>query len=94
MNIFDYFRHNKKTSAVVAKERLQIIVAHQRGANNEFLPLLQKELIQVISKYVDIDPTQVKVELGKTGDTSVLELNVALPNRRVKVKQHQEEASI
>lgn len=83
MSIFDYFRANKKTSADVAKERLQIIVAHQRGKSNDFLPLLQSELIQVISKYVDIDPDQVKVELDKSGDTSILELNVALPNRAV-----------
>lgn len=84
MNIFDYFRHNKKSSASVAKERLQIIVAHQRGRNDDFLPQLQNELIRVISKYVDIDPEQVKVELDKSGDTSVLELNVALPNRKLK----------
>lgn len=83
MNIFDYFnRANKKSTASVAKERLQIIVAHQRGLNDDFLPSLQKELIQVISKYVEIDPDQVKVELGRTGDTSVLELNVAIPRAK------------
>jgi len=81
MSIFDYFRANKKTSASLAKERLQIIVAHQRGNNTDFLPLLEKELIEVISKYVEIKQDQVKVELGKTGDTSILELNVTLPNK-------------
>lgn len=86
MSIFDYFRNNKQTSANVAKERLQIIVAHQRGKSDDFLPLLQKELIQVISKYVEIDPSQVKVDLDKSGDTSILELNVALPNRRIKIQ--------
>lgn len=85
MSIFDYFRHNKKSSASVAKERLQIIVAHQRGTSEDFLPKLQNELIQVISKYVAIKPEQVKVELDKSGDTSVLELNVALPRSRAKV---------
>lgn len=84
MNIFDYFRANKRTSASVAKERLQIIVAHQRGQNEDFLPLLEKELIQVISKYVEIDHDQVKVALDKNGDTSFLELNVTLPNRRAR----------
>lgn len=82
MSIFDYFRANKKTSASIAKERLQIIVAHQRCGNTDFLPLLEKELIAVISKYVKINKDQVKVELGKTGDTSVLELNVTLPNHK------------
>lgn len=84
MSIFDYFKTGKKTSASVAKERLQIIVAHQRGQSEDFLPLLEKELIQVISKYVEIEQDQVKVELGKTGDTSVLELNVTLPSRKLK----------
>lgn len=92
MSIFDYFRNNKRTSAAVAKERLQIIVAHQRGRNDDFLPFLQKEIIQVISKYVEIDQDQVKVELGKTGDTSVLELNVTLPENYVK-KTESEAAS-
>ncbi len=81
MSIFDYFKSGKRSSASVAKERLQIIVAHQRGKNDDFLPLLQKELIAVISKYVKIDQDQVKVELDKNGDTSVLELNIVLPNR-------------
>jgi len=81
MSIFDYFKTGKRSSASVAKERLQIIVAHQRGKNDDFLPLLQKELIAVISKYVKIDQDQVKVELDKNGDTSVLELNIVLPNR-------------
>lgn len=83
MSIFDYFnRTSKKSSASLAKERLQIIVAHQRGLSDDFLPSLQKELILVISKYVEIDPELVKVELGRTGDTSVLELNVAIPRTK------------
>jgi cell division topological specificity factor len=90
MNIFEFFKASKKSSASVAKERLQIIVAHQRGQSDDFLPLLQSELIQVISKYVEIDPDQVKVELGKSGDTSVLELNVALPNRTRIKRVHSE----
>ena len=80
----EYFRGSKKSSASIAKERLQIIVAHQRGGNIDFLPLLEKELIAVISKYVSISADQVKVELDKSGDTSVLELNVTLPNHAKK----------
>jgi cell division topological specificity factor len=80
MSIFDYFRPKSTTSASLAKERLQIIVAHQRGRRIDFLPLLQKELLMVIAKYVPIDPEQVKIDLDRHGDTSVLELNVVLPN--------------
>lgn len=82
-----YNTHNsKKLSAKTAKERLQIIVAHERGrssTNPDFLPLLKQELIDVISKYVQIDQSQVKVELESTGACSVLELNVVLPGSTV-----------
>ncbi|MFC3609324.1 cell division topological specificity factor MinE [Stutzerimonas tarimensis] len=86
MNLFDYFRERKKSSnnpAAVAKERLQIIVAHERGQRNEpdYLPALQKELVAVIRKYVNIDSDQVQVALEDQGSCSILELNITLPDR-------------
>ena len=71
----------KRNTARVAKERLQIIVAHERTTHRsvDFLPMLQQELIAVIAKYVNIDKDQVKVELERSGDCSILELNVTLP---------------
>ena len=79
MNLLDYFRKGKPNTASLAKERLQIIVAHQRGRQTDYLPLLQEELIQVISKYVSIDREQVKVSLDQAENCSVLELNITLP---------------
>lgn len=66
MNLFDFFRgRQKQTSASVAKERLQIIVAHERGQRSEpdYLPALQKELLEVIRKYVNIGNDDVHIEL-------------------------------
>lgn len=83
MSIMDYlFRNRPKNTASLAKERLQIIVSHERTNRNgpDFLPLLREEIIRVISKYVDIDQNQVKVELERSGNCSILELNVTLPN--------------
>ncbi|MES2141599.1 MAG: cell division topological specificity factor MinE [Pseudomonadota bacterium] len=83
MNLLDrIFRGRRKSTASLAKERLQIIVSHERRTENDadFLPKLQRELVEVIAKYVDIDQDQVKVELEKTGNCSVLELNITLPN--------------
>jgi cell division topological specificity factor len=78
------FPNRSKRTASFAKERLQIIVSHERrtgtGNDADFLPKLQRELIEVIAKYVDIDQEQVKVELERTGNCSVLELNITLPN--------------
>lgn len=83
MGIFDYFlRREKTSSAATAKERLQIVVAHERCKRNQpdYLPLLEQEILQVIRKYVDIDQDQVTVQLDNSDDCSVLELNITLPD--------------
>ncbi|WP_293268135.1 cell division topological specificity factor MinE [Neptunomonas sp.] len=82
MSIFNYFlKKEKKTSASVAKERLQIIVAHERTKRQQpdYLPLMQQEIIDVIRKYVNIEKDQVSVQLDNSDDCSVLELNITLP---------------
>lgn len=80
MSIFSFLT-KKKTPANVARERLQIIISHERQKQNtpDYLPQLQQEILDVISKYVDIDRDQVKVQVDKIGDHSVLELNVTMP---------------
>jgi cell division topological specificity factor len=81
VSIFDYFKSQKKNTASIAKERLQIIVAHERSKRNQpdYLPALQQEILEVIRKYVQVDQDQVDVQLDNNGDCSVLELNVTLP---------------
>ena len=67
----------------VGNERLQIIVAHERGQRTtpDYLPALQKELVEVIRKYVNIESDQVQVALENQGSCSILELNITLPDR-------------
>ncbi|QSP96264.1 cell division topological specificity factor MinE [Marinobacter salinisoli] len=83
MSFLDYFRGSKKNTANVAKERLQIIVAHERGQREQpdYLPQLQQELLNVIRKYVQISDDMVQVEVDRNDNFSVLELNVTLPER-------------
>lgn len=83
MSFFDYFRSKKNNSASIAKERLQIIVAHERSQRDQpdYLPALQEEILAVIRKYVQIEDDQVQVQLDKNDSCSVLELNVTLPDR-------------
>lgn len=84
MNLFDFFRERKpQTSAATARERLQIIVAHERQQRGQpdYLPRLQRELVEVIRKYVPIDDDQVQVALENQGNCSILELNITLPER-------------
>lgn len=79
--LIDLFR-SKPSSANIAKERLQIIVAHQRGnmEKPDFLPKLQQEITEVIAKYVQVDKDQVIVDFEQRGDRSVLELNITMPD--------------
>lgn len=84
MSLLDYFRSKRnKRSAGLAKERLQILVAHERAARDglDYLPALQDELLAVIQKYVHVDRDAVNIELDRDGDCEVLELNVTLPER-------------
>ncbi|MBK5142478.1 cell division topological specificity factor MinE [Budviciaceae bacterium BWR-B9] len=82
MALLDFFLSRKKPTANIAKERLQIIVAERRRGDSEphYLPQLKRDLLEVICKYVQIDPEMVTVQLEQKGDDiSVLELNVTLP---------------
>ena len=84
MSFMDFFRSQKKPStASLAKERLQIIVAHERGQRSQpdYLPQLHRDIIEVIRKYVPIREDQVQVELDSQGTCSVLELNIMLADR-------------
>ncbi|MBW7472798.1 cell division topological specificity factor MinE [Marinobacter sp. M216] len=83
MSFLDYFKGKKTNTAHVAKERLQIIVAHERGQRDlpDYLPKLQQELLAVIRKYVQISDDMVQVEVDRNESCSVLELNVTLPER-------------
>jgi cell division topological specificity factor len=80
MNFRDYFRAQKKPSATVAKERLQIIVARERSTRGgpDYLPLLKEEILHVIRKYVQVNQDAVKIQLDREGNYEVLELNITL----------------
>jgi cell division topological specificity factor len=83
MGILKFFRKPEKASAATAKERLQIVVAHERSRRGEedFLPKLRKEILEVIAKYVKIDMDDVSVSLDQSDSScSILELNVTLPS--------------
>ena len=80
MGMFDFLKA-KKDTASTAKNRLQIIIAQERTSRGgpDYLPLLQRELLEVIRKYVNVDVDAVKVDLVKDGEHDVLDISVALP---------------
>jgi len=77
----DYFRASRPKSASIAKERLQILVHHERSRVNqpEYLADLQKDLLAVIRKYVNIDQDAITVNMEKDENRETLELNIILP---------------
>jgi len=81
MSIFNYLRR-KTSTASVAKERLQIIISHERSQRSapDYLPKLQEEILSVIAKYVNISRDQVSVSLERMGDNAILELNITMPD--------------
>ena len=83
MGLLALFR-SKPNSAQVAKERLRIIVSQERsrrGGGPDYLPLLRKELLEVIRKYVNVNPDAIQVNVEKEDGHEVLELSVALPEQ-------------
>ena len=83
MSIFDFLKP-KKNTAQTAKNRLQIIIAQERSSQGapDYLPLLRREILEVIRKYVAVDVDAVKVDVIKDGDHDVLDISVALPEGR------------
>ena len=88
MSLLDYFRSSKPKSASIAKERLQILVAHERSSKNQpsYLPQLQQELLAVIQKYINVDQGDLSVNFEQDDDQEVLELNIILPEEKSKEK--------
>jgi cell division topological specificity factor len=83
MGLLSLFR-KPPASANLAKERLRIIVAQERSVRGapDYLPLLRRELLEVIHKYVNVDPAAVQISLGKEDGHDVLELSVSLPETK------------
>jgi len=88
MGLFDLFRQDrKKNTAKAAKERLQILIAHEHamgsGKHNgpDYLPKLREEIIAVIRKYVAVSDNDVNFQVEKGDDLDMLELNITLPDK-------------
>jgi cell division topological specificity factor len=82
MDWLKFFRGEQKNTASLAKERLRVIVAHQRAGRMNgpaYLPRLQEELLSVIRKYVMVGDDAIRMNLERDNGLEVLELNITLP---------------
>ncbi|CAL4322582.1 Cell division topological specificity factor [Buchnera aphidicola (Eriosoma grossulariae)] len=82
MALLDFFLYNKKQTANIAKQRLQIIIAEHRKNNQEpdYFPTLKNEILLILSKYVNVNPNMIQINLEyNKKNISILELNITIP---------------
>ncbi|PLC53092.1 cell division topological specificity factor MinE [Pollutimonas nitritireducens] len=86
MSFLSFLLGEKKTSASVAKDRLQLILINERGdgITPDYLPRLQKELVEVISRYVKINPEDIKVNLDRQDSLEILEVKIEMPQPEIR----------
>jgi cell division topological specificity factor len=82
MRLFEFLFPRRGPTAAVAKERLQLVLAHERAGRDgpDFLQDLQRDLLRIVQKYVEASDDTIEVRLGRNGTASVLEINVELPH--------------
>ena len=80
MNILNFF--TRKRSAPVARERLQILLAHERGVRGQpdLLSILREEILAVIEKHFPIERENVQIKMDRGDAVSMLEIDVEIPN--------------
>jgi cell division topological specificity factor len=85
MRLLNLIFPQRRSSAAVAKERLQIILSHERAGRDapDFLPILQRELLDVVGRFVEIRDDTIRVNLDKQGDTSLLEINIEIDGAKL-----------
>lgn len=86
-SLMNFFLGENKKSANVAKERLQIILAHERARRPvgttppDYLEALQRDILHVVRRYIDIDPKYIQINLEREENLEVLEVKVELPEQ-------------
>jgi cell division topological specificity factor len=85
MTMLGFFRRPRQaSSADAAKERLQILLSHERTdrSSPEYLPMLQRDILQVVERYMRVGGDSVDIKLERGEDLSTLEINIELPGAR------------
>jgi cell division topological specificity factor len=80
MNLLNFFA--RKSSAPVARERLQLLLAHERSTAGQadLIGVLREEILAVIAKHMPVSPDKVQVRMEKGDNVSTLEVEVEVPN--------------
>ena len=95
MSLFNFFKKNRpNNSAAMAKERLQIIVAHRRsqGSQPQFLETMKQEILEVVKKYFAINLEDISADFSREGETEILELNINLHSKESPAEESENSA--
>ena len=81
INLLQFLRR-RTGSAPVARERLQILLAHERGLRSQpdLLGILREEILAVVSRHIELDPDKVVVRMDRGSSVSTLEVDIEIPN--------------
>jgi cell division topological specificity factor len=84
MSILKFFNRSR-TSAPVARDRLQVLLAHERtySGRSDLAAVLQREILEVIARHVPIDRDKVVVRLDRGEQVSTLEIDIEMPESTV-----------
>lgn len=81
MSILDFFNRKPRTTAPVARERLQVLLAHERAFGGaDLAATLKQEILEVIARHIPIDRDRVMVKLDRGDQVSTLEIDVEMPD--------------
>jgi cell division topological specificity factor len=81
MNLLSFLR--RRGSAPIARERLQVLLAHERasvGGQSDLVAILREEILAVIRKHVSVDGDKVVVKMDRGGSVSTLEVDIEIPS--------------
>jgi cell division topological specificity factor len=81
MSILNFFTRGR-TSAPVARERLQVLLAHERALTGgaDLAAVLKQEILEVIARHIPIDRDRVMVKLDRGDQVSTLEIDIEMPD--------------
>ena len=86
MRLLDFLFPERRNSAAIARDRLKIVLAHERAsrAAPDFLPALQQDLLAVVGRYIELREDMLHVNVARSGEASLLEINVELDGAVIK----------
>lgn len=85
MSFLDRLFGERKKTAAIAKNRLAILIAHERSPNSgrpDYIPAMKDELLQVISKYIKVNPGDINIQFSRQDNCEMMEVNVVLPEEQ------------